>query len=146
MGPVKAALVARIDAATASDVQVMYGSKVPGPTLGSIVSVGDITFNSEPGTFGDGEPEDESYDVSYVCEVTIPGGTQQQATEAALALHSVVKSSLRPANRDETLGVAGVLWARPTTAGRVVEATDAKTLAAGRSTAVHSAVRVMAVI
>ena len=146
MGPVKAALVARIDTATAADVQVMYGSKVPGPTLGSIVSVGDITFNSTPGTFGDGEPEDESYNVAVVCEVTVPAGTQQQATEAALALHSIVKTALRPANLDETLGVAGVLWARPTGAGRVVESTDAKVLAAGHSTAVYSTVQVMAVI
>jgi hypothetical protein len=142
------ALMTRLTTAMGDGVQVIYGPKpaTPGPTPGSIVCVGGVDFTADPSTFGAGLPADETYEVTLTYEVSVTGTDQRAAAVAVLALYAAGTAALRPVSGDETLGVSGVLYARPTGRGRLVHASDARTLAVGRSAAIPSVVQVMGVI
>jgi hypothetical protein len=52
---------------------------------------------------------DETYTLIVLIYASTPGSSQKEATERAYELAGVLEQLLRPGN--QTLGVAGVLWA-----------------------------------
>lgn len=147
---VLAALVERFTLVAPSDVQVIYGSR-SGLTLTRkhVLTVGTtVDFTSAPSAFGDLYAEshvDETYDVACAVEVSLQGETDQgAAVTRALAVFETVRVSLDVP--DESLGVAGVQWARLAGRGRVLPGTTPDANRQGRTCAVAFTVNVMAAL
>lgn len=129
------------------DVNVIYGPAGTRTfTSEIIVTVGNMTFTNTVATMGDfGDGYDETYDVALVVEATSSGTDQQIVTERALTFYDRAVAALK-AGPGDTAGIPGVMWARPTGRGDVIEAADERTLRKGRSTAIPFNINVMAVL
>lgn len=130
-------------------VQVIYGPRATKTvTLPTILTIGAVDFTSTPSAFGDGYGpvhSDEVYTIACAIESTLSGAKdQQQATDEALAVYEAAQVALGVP--DESLGVAGVQWARMVGPGRVVPSSDPATVKVGRSTAISFGVQVMAAL
>jgi hypothetical protein len=130
-------------------VQVIYGPRsTKTVTLPTILTIGAVDFTSAPSTFGDAfgsMHSDETYTIACVIESTLAGAKDQQtATDEALSVYEAAQVALTVP--DETLGVAGILWARMVGPGRVTPSSDPATTKVGRSTAITFGVQVMAAL
>jgi hypothetical protein len=136
-------------ASAAADVQVIYGSRqVVGVTKDKVVLVGEVEFINDVADFGD--TQDESFTISCVAEVTISGAKdeagQRQAVAAVMAVYGDAIASIRALAPDESLGVAGLQYARPTGRGRVIHSTSLDVLKRGRGASVPFTITCLGVL
>lgn len=113
-------MFAQYPAVVGSTVRVDYGPTPQGTPAASpskVVQLGNIRTTEgevEPAAFGTNRPRREHYAVEVKISVSVEGTSKQQtATEAALGIYDQLQAYHR-ASAAETLGVAGVEWARVT--------------------------------
>jgi hypothetical protein len=109
---VKAGLVTLFTATVASTVQVLYGPRGT-LTKDDVVSVGKVEGEDLPANLSPSRKQDEVYTIEVIVSCGRRTTNQQTVDELALGIYSSLKDALR-ASSNETLGIAGVFWVRPT--------------------------------